>query len=1234
VDTSSTYLQRQQFIVSFTYGLYHIMPRRGVPDEAVRVSRTAEDPALRELERRLNEDVDEDFFEEPRRFNTLHRVIDVLGLQMIDDATTLGGDETAPLHANPAYRNLQTQQDVVEGAIEHMAVIHCADLNGSVIQVGQVARHFTDAVGKVRTLRHQVREVQNALGANAPRSSNPNEATLSTPLRTTPRSHNNAAATSLRELWLKKLECEATLALLDRLDVIRAAPAKFDRLVQGNPMVPCRIGAAVLILSQALTVMFADDVAQVQALHKIMEQLLLRKQKAEEIVWDTLADVLYLRTANGTLPQKVAPQHQNAVEHKNVSGGHSVSSESRRSGAHSRVAFRIPAPATPLMHATRSRDGMVNPFVSANLHYTLDHNDDLDHDSVVSDASHASLFSIEDWDDDNSLAGGAGQPHHARTASSSGSVGSTEAGGATKTHASPRNTRRTMIPIPMMEVELDLEADERRCLEDFALSMLGRSRQQPTATTPRDRHPHGVRTPRYNDPVLALRILADCLTHLQRLDDLERVLHESLPKEIRAIIQREQIHTFARLEKSRPQSIRETKADTMQEFRRHLAALLSAFGNVMVRLSHLAQIVRFRISADRELAQKMESPSSFLRSVLSTAYEIMQREIKEFLKACLVPSDQSHNGVDAAMGKRSSGYERGLFSLGIVESESANKDLASTQKQSATRSNVMEMTASKFVASVLFSKTKSEPNVRHALTFRRSIARWTMENEAMKNELAVLTGEDPSSPSFRAAGYEMAITYLDNILQKDLLPTMQEQAVNGTVRGLERRDAFDPILDRGLYARPNSSEPQDVDMCAACQVLYDETAPLFVALHRLPRGGEMYLPTVAVLEHVVLTFRSRIKKQIAELCEKKTALQVLLMDGTDGVSAASVLERRRPFALLQRAYAHGETLEIAPAVDEGKKQSGILPLSPPVKDSAPRQSIGDLKTDTPVEDLADDVEGETKVFDLELSFLGQYLDFAGDDKLTEVICSDEELMKSATLAHGLLKLATLLDNRLMVRGTSGYQKPLTSTRALREAIKTIRDSGFKLAKFCRLDMILQTTSRLSKVCTSSTLVAHDAVRIPSSVNDLGEYMTGASDNLREACGNAVTAYILSSLEQYIPHCLMETVRVLAKGKGIITRAPLTMNGIEALDRSGSVLYRDLKGATSFDNSFWDVELAAYSFEQSASMMAMMELEMEELEAFYASNKDDFSDEDFELMFGMTGPRRKGNVGRFHMLKRR
>lgn len=183
-------------------------------------------------------------------------------------------------------------------------------------------------------------------------------------------------------------------------------------------------------------------------------------------------------------------------------------------------------------------------------------------------------------------------------------------------------------------------------------------------------------------------------------------------------------------------------------------------------------------------------------------------------------------------------------------------------------------------------------------------------------------------------------------------------------------------------------------------------------------------------------------------------------------------------------------------------------------------------------------------------------------------------------------------------------------------------------------LLLRSVTRLSKICRSSTIVAKDAVRIPSCVNDLGEYLTAASDNLREAGGNALTAYTFSSLEQFIPLALMQTVRVIASGGGIIAKSALTLNGVEAMDRSGSVLYRDLKGATGFDNSFWDDELAAISFERSASFMAMMELEMEELEAYYRANHEDFSEGDFQIMFAMNGPRRRGDIGRYNLMKRK
>lgn len=135
---------------------------------------------------------------------------------------------------------------------------------------------------------------------------------------------------------------------------------------------------------------------------------------------------------------------------------------------------------------------------------------------------------------------------------------------------------------------------------------------------------------------------------------------------------------------------------------------------------------------------------------------------------------------------------------------------------------------------------------------------------------------------------------------------------------------------------------------------------------------------------------------------------------------------------------------------------------------------------------------------------------------------------------------------------------------------------------------------MSKICLSSALTTKETIRLPSCVNDLGEYLATISDSILQTSGNAIAAYTFSSLEQYIPLLLMQTVRRVGKGEGMSPNAVVTLNGVESLDRSGSVLYRDLKGCTSFEGSFWDDAAASDAFERSASFIALLELNMEEV----------------------------------------
>jgi hypothetical protein len=482
--------------------------------------RIGEHVDLDKLERRLRDEVDEDFFDDPRKFHTLHRVIDVLGAQM-DEPTTSSNQASrfAPVsdrdvlrNNNPAYRALKNQQHIVEGAIEHMAVRHCADLNSSVVQVGKVARQFSDAVNMVRHLRRQVRDIRETLGSSNPVGGG--EATAA-----------QAAAMSLRELWLKKLECEAVLTLLEKMDIIRAAPGQFDRLI--DPPGPCRIGAAVLTLSRALDIAFSPNVACVSALQNITKQITDRKQRADQIIWDTLFDVIYLRTGNGV---PVAADDTKKPEQimVNTSTGASAASGQRNGG-------------------------MKNPFITRHrvkmAHTDMDDDDD--------DDSMASWFSQELENND-------------------------------KTGAQYAHVSKMVIPGPLLEAELDLEADEQRCLEE---SMMSGDMGQEISMWEEEEH-HGRDLPRYTDHVLPLRILVECLAKLGRLDDVERTLNESLAREIRKLAQKEQARTFTRLDKVNPS--RRRRHD-LRDFRRHLTGLLSSFGCVMIRLSHLAQILRHRI---------------------------------------------------------------------------------------------------------------------------------------------------------------------------------------------------------------------------------------------------------------------------------------------------------------------------------------------------------------------------------------------------------------------------------------------------------------------------------------------------------------------------------------------------------------------------------------------------------------------------------------------------------------
>ena len=138
-------------------------------------------------------------------------------------------------------------------------------------------------------------------------------------------------------------------------------------------------------------------------------------------------------------------------------------------------------------------------------------------------------------------------------------------------------------PPALLETDSDLGGDKLRCAHLNPNAVV-------THLPAKYLHPEQA-LPRHTDPVLALRILVDCLTKLKRLDDVEQFLSEGMEREIRRVAEREQAETHARLEQRRElrtvsegvdgrgDSMRgDREEDELKDIRVHFNNLLKSFG--------------------------------------------------------------------------------------------------------------------------------------------------------------------------------------------------------------------------------------------------------------------------------------------------------------------------------------------------------------------------------------------------------------------------------------------------------------------------------------------------------------------------------------------------------------------------------------------------------------------------------------------------------------------------------
>lgn len=405
----------------------------------------------------------------------------------------------------------------------------------------------------------------------------------------------------------------------------------------------------------------------------------------------------------------------------------------------------------------------------------------------------------------------------------------------------------------------------------------------------------------------------------------------------------------------------------------------------------------------------------------------MQSQLKDFLRACL-QEHLSKGKVAEAPTTGVSKKRNKIFSFGVLEGEGeeANKanaadksDAKGDKKQDAKQESEQEpkpeeegdqpkavatprfeeMPASTFVSSVLFPMTNTTPQVQHALVFRRSMDQFTKLNKQRFEELAEATGETsiPEANRRKSEREELAIEFLDKAIEDTVLPSLQQQAVHGTIIASEMEDAFDPPAEANVYARADKIQPLDVAMVQAGEGMLAEIEPLYMAIHRLPPGGSMYDMLVEILGFLVSTFLSTAEQKVGNICDETTADELLEGFGDDKGKLRAALGKREAFKMLLKAYEFD--LDLIDDADLGVGGTEIEgddeENASPEKASKPSASGDDELLHK------NNIKRFEAIMKQEMEQLSEYMDFLPfhQESLDYDLSTESELKRAACLAH-------------------------------------------------------------------------------------------------------------------------------------------------------------------------------------------------------------------------------------------
>ena len=217
------------------------------------------------LEKKLSDNVDNQYFSDSKNFKTLIEVLALLG-DKIQHKYDLRGQEDllqALKDQNPAYSRLLDQRKIVEQIIEGVVTVQHGGLNESMDTVVDVIKSYKTGKDDINKLRECLKETQSVLTAK------------------------KSGQIPIKDLWSRKVEAAESLRILNDLEYLKDANLRIQRFIQEKKYL-----SAVINLNKAINLMFNEDLVIVTGLSQVREQLLDIKENVFENVISELKDTV------------------------------------------------------------------------------------------------------------------------------------------------------------------------------------------------------------------------------------------------------------------------------------------------------------------------------------------------------------------------------------------------------------------------------------------------------------------------------------------------------------------------------------------------------------------------------------------------------------------------------------------------------------------------------------------------------------------------------------------------------------------------------------------------------------------------------------------------------------------------------------------------------------------------------------------------------------------------------